>query len=160
MLFSGTFFILYDFIAYFEKGNPSFLTRENFLRILEEIFINQWPVSHLELEAIKFQVNNYLIKPDSQVNNDLIKPDSQVNNDLIKSDSQVNNDLITSDSQVNNDLIKSDSQVNNYLIKPDSQFNNYLIEPDSQVNNDLFKSNLNCKFTHWAPNNLDGYRKA
>ena len=127
MLFSGTFFILYDFIAYFEKDNPSFLTRENFLRILEEIFINQWPVSHLELEAIKFQVNNYLIKPDSQVNNDLIKPDSQVNNDLIKSD---------------------------------SQFNNYLIEPDSQVNNDLFKSNLNCKFTHWAPNNLDGYRKA
>ena len=138
MLFSGTFFILYDFIAYFEKDNPSFLTRENFLRILEEIFINQWPVSHLELEAIKFQVNNYLIKPDSQVNNDLIK----------------------SDSQVNNYLIKPDSQVNNYLIKSDSQFNNYLIEPDSQVNNDLFKSNLNCKFTHWAPNNLDGYRKA
>ena len=93
MLFSGTFFILYDFIAYFEKDNPSFLTRENFLRILEEIFINQWPVSHLELEAIKFQVNNYLIKPDSQVNNDLIKPDSQVNNDLIKSDSQFNNYL-------------------------------------------------------------------
>jgi hypothetical protein len=37
------------------------LTRENFLRILEEIFLHQWPVSHLELEAIKFQVDLFLI---------------------------------------------------------------------------------------------------
>ena len=54
--FSGTFFILYDFIQYFKKDNPSFLPRSDFLEIIEKIFGEQWPVSQLEKDAIIFQV--------------------------------------------------------------------------------------------------------
>jgi hypothetical protein len=54
--FSGTFFILYDFIKYFKKDNPSFLPRSDFLEIIDTIFGSQWPVSQLEKDAIIFQV--------------------------------------------------------------------------------------------------------
>ena len=54
--FPGTFFILYDFIQYFKKDNPSFLPRSDFLEIIEKIFGEQWPVSQLEKDAIIFQV--------------------------------------------------------------------------------------------------------
>ena len=53
---SGTFFILYDFIEYFKKDNPSFLPRAAFLEIIDSIFGSQWPVSQLEKDAIIFQV--------------------------------------------------------------------------------------------------------
>ena len=52
----GTFFILYDFIKYFKKDNPSFLPRKDFLEIIDTIFGTQWPVSQLEKDAIIFQV--------------------------------------------------------------------------------------------------------
>ena len=56
---SGTFFILYDFIKYFKKDNPSFLPRKDFLEIIDTIFGSQWPVSQLEKDAIIFQVKPF-----------------------------------------------------------------------------------------------------
>jgi len=50
---AGTYFILYDFLDYFEKDGPSFLQREKYLDIINLIFKN---VSHLERDAIIFQV--------------------------------------------------------------------------------------------------------
>jgi hypothetical protein len=52
--FSGTYFILYDFIQYFKKDDPSVLEREKFLEIINTIF-KTW--SQLEREAIIFQVD-------------------------------------------------------------------------------------------------------
>ena len=54
--FSGTYFILYEFLDHFKKDNPSFLKRSAFLDIIDTIFETQWPVTHLEKEAIIFQV--------------------------------------------------------------------------------------------------------
>ena len=51
---AGTYFILYDFIDYFEKDNPSALDRSKFLQIINTIFKN---MSKIEREAIAFQVN-------------------------------------------------------------------------------------------------------
>ncbi|KAK9882200.1 hypothetical protein WA026_019712 [Henosepilachna vigintioctopunctata] len=48
----GTYFLLYDFIDYFEKDGPSFLQREKFHDIIDTIFKN---MTHLERDAIKFQ---------------------------------------------------------------------------------------------------------
>lgn len=50
---AGTYFILYDFLDYFDKDGPSFLQREKYLDIINLIFKN---MSHLEREAIIFQV--------------------------------------------------------------------------------------------------------
>ncbi|KAJ9601115.1 hypothetical protein L9F63_000694, partial [Diploptera punctata] len=49
----GTYFILYDFMDYFEKDSPSFLQREKYLDIVNLIFKN---MSRLEREAIIFQL--------------------------------------------------------------------------------------------------------
>jgi len=50
---SGTYFILYDFIDFFEKDQASFLERDKFLNIINTIFKN---MSQIEREAIVFQV--------------------------------------------------------------------------------------------------------
>lgn len=50
---SGTYFILYDFNDIFEKDQASFLERERFLGIINNIFKN---MSQIEREAITFQV--------------------------------------------------------------------------------------------------------
>ncbi|XP_034939406.1 acetylcholinesterase isoform X2 [Chelonus insularis] len=52
----GTYFILYDFIDYFEKDQPSFLQREKFLSIINTIFKN---MSEVEREAIAFQYTDW-----------------------------------------------------------------------------------------------------
>jgi acetylcholinesterase len=52
---AGTYFILYDFLDYFEKDGPSFLQREKYLDIINLIFKN---VSRLERDAIIFQVRH------------------------------------------------------------------------------------------------------
>lgn len=51
---SGTYFILYDFIDFFEKDQASFLERDKFLNIINTIFKN---MSQIEREAIIFQVS-------------------------------------------------------------------------------------------------------
>ena len=51
---SGTYFILYDFIDFFEKDQASALDREKFLNIINTIFKN---MSQIEREAIIFQVS-------------------------------------------------------------------------------------------------------
>lgn len=51
---SGTYFILYDFIDFFEKDQASALEREKFLNIINTIFKN---MSQIEQEAIIFQVS-------------------------------------------------------------------------------------------------------
>ncbi|CAD6202673.1 GSCOCT00009710001.2-RA-CDS [Cotesia congregata] len=52
----GTYFILYDFIDYFEKDQPSFLQREKFLSIINTIFKN---MTEVEREAIAFQYTDW-----------------------------------------------------------------------------------------------------
>lgn len=54
---SGTYFILYDFIDFFEKDQASFLERDKFLNIINTIFKN---MSQIEREAIIFQVSHAL----------------------------------------------------------------------------------------------------
>ncbi|XP_023348060.1 acetylcholinesterase [Eurytemora carolleeae] len=68
----GTFFILYDFLNYFKKDNPSFLTRENFVKVVEEIFLKQWPVSTIEMEAIKYQYTDWEQVNDGFLNQKMI----------------------------------------------------------------------------------------
>ncbi|KAJ8866284.1 hypothetical protein PR048_032127 [Dryococelus australis] len=48
-----TYFLLYDFIDYFEKDGPSFLQRDKFRDIINTIFKN---MSELERDAIIFQM--------------------------------------------------------------------------------------------------------
>lgn len=50
---SGTFFVLYDFLKYFNKDVPSCLSRDKFLEIISLMFPTK---SKLEKEAIMFQV--------------------------------------------------------------------------------------------------------
>jgi hypothetical protein len=52
--FTGTYFLLYDFIDYFDRSLPTQLSREKFLYIMEQIFNK---VSQPEREAIIFQVS-------------------------------------------------------------------------------------------------------
>lgn len=52
---AGTYFLLYDFIDYFDRDTPTQLTREKFLDIMNTIFSK---VSQPEREAIIFQVSN------------------------------------------------------------------------------------------------------
>lgn len=51
--FSGTYFLLYDFIDYFEKDGPSALARDKFLEIMNTIFNK---ATEAERETIIFQV--------------------------------------------------------------------------------------------------------
>lgn len=51
---SGTYFLLYDFIDYFEKDAPTSLPRAKFLEIMSTIFNKH---SEPERETIIFQVN-------------------------------------------------------------------------------------------------------
>lgn len=51
---TGTYFLLYDFLDYFEKDGPSFLQREKFLEIVDTIFKE---FSKIKREAIVFQVS-------------------------------------------------------------------------------------------------------
>lgn len=53
----GTYFLLYDFIDYFEKDAPTSLPRPKFLEIMNTIFNKH---SEPERETIIFQVNVYL----------------------------------------------------------------------------------------------------
>lgn len=68
----GTFFILYDFIDYFKKDNPSFLPRAAFLEIIDSIFGSQWPVSQLEKDAIIFQYTDWEHIDDGYLNQKMI----------------------------------------------------------------------------------------
>ncbi|XP_043274489.1 acetylcholinesterase-like [Venturia canescens] len=52
----GTYFILYDFIDYFDKDQPVLLTRDKFLGIIKNIFKN---MSDIEREAIAFQYTDW-----------------------------------------------------------------------------------------------------
>ncbi|XP_044004285.1 acetylcholinesterase isoform X2 [Aphidius gifuensis] len=52
----GTYFVLYDFIDYFEKDQPTSLGREKFLTIINTIFKNMTAV---EREAIAFQYTDW-----------------------------------------------------------------------------------------------------
>nr|WLK66395.1 acetylcholinesterase [Eocanthecona furcellata] len=52
----GTYFLLYDFIDYFEKDGASPLQRDKFVEIVNTIFKNR---SHLEREAIIFQYTDW-----------------------------------------------------------------------------------------------------
>jgi acetylcholinesterase len=54
--FSGTYFLLYDFIDYFEKDAPTSLPREKFIDIMNTIFNK---ASEPEREAIIFQVSSF-----------------------------------------------------------------------------------------------------
>ena len=53
MFVAGTYFILYDFLEYFEKDGPSYLQRDKYFDIMNNIFKN---MTQLEREAIVFQV--------------------------------------------------------------------------------------------------------
>ncbi|CRK86983.1 CLUMA_CG000796, isoform A [Clunio marinus] len=52
----GTYFLLYDFIDYFDRDSPTQLSREKFLDIMNTIFSK---VSQPEREAIIFQYTSY-----------------------------------------------------------------------------------------------------
>ena len=53
LLLAGTYFLLYDFIDYFEKDAATSLPRDKFLEIMNTIFNK---ASEPEREAIIFQV--------------------------------------------------------------------------------------------------------
>lgn len=50
---AGTYFLLYDFIDFFEKDGPSYLQRDKYHDIIDTIFKN---MSQLARDAITFQV--------------------------------------------------------------------------------------------------------
>ncbi|XP_014215411.1 acetylcholinesterase-like [Copidosoma floridanum] len=52
----GTYFILYDFIEYFEKDNPTALDRSKFTQIINTIFKN---MTKIERDAIAFQYTDW-----------------------------------------------------------------------------------------------------
>lgn len=55
LLLAGTYFLLYDFIDYFEKEAPTSLPRDKFLDIMNTIFNK---VSEAERETIIFHVSD------------------------------------------------------------------------------------------------------
>nr|ABO31937.1 acetylcholinesterase [Liposcelis bostrychophila] len=65
----GTYFILYDFIDYFEKDGPSFLQRDKFVEIIHTIFKN---FSRIEREAIIFQYTDWDQSNDGFLNQKMI----------------------------------------------------------------------------------------
>lgn len=54
----GTYFLLYDFIDYFDKDKATVLTRDKYLEIMNNIFSK---MTQAELEAIIFQVSLILV---------------------------------------------------------------------------------------------------
>ncbi|ODN06053.1 Acetylcholinesterase, partial [Orchesella cincta] len=52
----GTYFILYDYIKYFDKEGPNCLPRETFLEILDNVFGN---LSSVQKDAIRFQYTHW-----------------------------------------------------------------------------------------------------
>ncbi|KAG8276546.1 hypothetical protein J6590_063439 [Homalodisca vitripennis] len=68
-LSTGTYFILYDFIDYFEKDGPSFLQRDKFLDIINTIFKN---FTRLERDAIIFQYTDWEHANDGYLNQKMI----------------------------------------------------------------------------------------
>nr|XP_023021546.1 acetylcholinesterase [Leptinotarsa decemlineata] len=65
----GTYFLLYDFIDFFEKDGPSFLQREKYHDIIDTIFKN---MSRLERDAIVFQYTNWEHVHDGYLNQKMI----------------------------------------------------------------------------------------
>uniref|UniRef100_A0A6P7GG35 Acetylcholinesterase-like n=1 Tax=Diabrotica virgifera virgifera TaxID=50390 RepID=A0A6P7GG35_DIAVI len=65
----GTYFLLYDFIDFFEKDGPSFLQREKYHEIIDRIFKN---MSRLERDAIIFQYTNWEQVHDGYLNQKMI----------------------------------------------------------------------------------------
>lgn len=53
VFFVGTYFLLYDFIDYFDKDKATALTRDKYLEIMNNIFSK---MTQAEREAIIFQV--------------------------------------------------------------------------------------------------------
>lgn len=56
-LVAGTYFLLYDFIDYFDKDDATALPRDKYLEIMNNIF---GKATQAEREAIIFQVNHML----------------------------------------------------------------------------------------------------
>ncbi|XP_022919632.1 acetylcholinesterase [Onthophagus taurus] len=65
----GTYFILYDFIEYFEKDGPSYLQREKYHEIINTIFRN---MTALERDAIVFQYTDWEHVNDGYLNQRMI----------------------------------------------------------------------------------------
>ncbi|XP_077288584.1 acetylcholinesterase-like isoform X2 [Arctopsyche grandis] len=65
----GTYFMLYDFIDYFEKDGPSSLQRDKFLDIVDTIFKN---MSRIRRDAIVFQYTNWEEISDGFLNQKMI----------------------------------------------------------------------------------------
>ncbi|XP_018898239.2 acetylcholinesterase [Bemisia tabaci] len=65
----GTYFLLYDFLEFFEKDGPSLLQRDKFLDIIHTIFKNFSP---LEKEAIIFQYTDWENLGDGYTNQKMI----------------------------------------------------------------------------------------
>ncbi|KAI8424413.1 hypothetical protein MSG28_002920 [Choristoneura fumiferana] len=65
----GTYFLLYDFLDYFEKDGPSFLQREKFLEIVQTIFKD---FSDIKREAIVFQYTDWEEITDGYLNQKMI----------------------------------------------------------------------------------------
>ncbi|XP_018327669.1 acetylcholinesterase [Agrilus planipennis] len=65
----GTYFILYDFIDYFEKDGPSYLQRDKYHEIINQIFKN---MSRLEKDAIVFQYTDWEHVNDGYINQKMI----------------------------------------------------------------------------------------
>ncbi|XP_017769709.1 PREDICTED: acetylcholinesterase-like [Nicrophorus vespilloides] len=66
---AGTYFILYDFIDYFEKDGPSYLQRDKYHDIINTIFKN---MTRLERDAIVFQYTDWEHINDGYLNQKMI----------------------------------------------------------------------------------------
>ncbi|KAF5276186.1 hypothetical protein FQR65_LT03990 [Abscondita terminalis] len=66
---SRTYFILYDFIDFFEKDGPSYLQRDKYHDIINTIFKN---MSRLERDAIVFQYTDWEHVNDGYLNQKMI----------------------------------------------------------------------------------------
>ncbi|KAI4491257.1 hypothetical protein M0802_010291 [Mischocyttarus mexicanus] len=65
----GTYFILYDFIDFFDKDTASYLDRDKFVGIIDTIFKN---MSQIERDAIKFQYTDWDKIKDGYVNQRMV----------------------------------------------------------------------------------------
>ncbi|XP_066248312.1 acetylcholinesterase-like [Euwallacea similis] len=65
----GTYFLLYDFIDFFEKDGPSFLQREKYHDIVDTIFKN---FTQLEKDAIVFQYTDWEHVNDGYLNQKMV----------------------------------------------------------------------------------------
>uniref|UniRef100_T1J8Q3 Carboxylic ester hydrolase n=1 Tax=Strigamia maritima TaxID=126957 RepID=T1J8Q3_STRMM len=65
----GTYFILYDFMNYFDKDGPSLLKREEMMEMVGSIFRS---FSQIEKEAVGFQYTDWEAPSDGRVNRDSV----------------------------------------------------------------------------------------